>query len=326
MHGPGPQAHSWRLASRTVSQCTSAEVTAAIVHCFQNYLVPMQFTPEKYEIRFRGEDLDPFASRVYHSEGMPAAVVMIARRGWTSRLAAMAVAPDFRGRGLGKAVMQVVLEEGARRKDRTMLLEVFEQNQAAVSLYTGLGFRPIRRLFGYDFHPDGKRDPGSDLDRLHEIDPLIAARFIAKDGDPDLPWMLMPETFAAATLPVRAFHLDDIAFAIISDSDAEKILIRALLVRKAYRRQGWGSRILRALGALFADRPLAIQESRTRKYGARSFPSSWMATANAQPVRNENRVLAGSQRIGVILFPQRNPNPHTGFNSSKTRSTSSSVL
>jgi ribosomal protein S18 acetylase RimI-like enzyme len=219
----------------------------------------MQFTPEKYEIRFRGEDLDPFASRVYHSEGMPAAVVMISRRGWTSRLAAMAVAPDFRRRGLGKEVMQVALQEAALRKDRSMILEVFEQNLAAVSLYTGLGFRPIRRLIGYDLRPESSRDRGSDSELLQEIDPAIVARLIAKDGEPDLPWMLMPETFAAATLPVQALHLDETAFTIVADPKAEKIVVRALLVRKTHRRQGWGSRILRALGALFADRPLAIQ-------------------------------------------------------------------
>jgi hypothetical protein len=91
--------------------------------------------------------------------------------------------------------------------------------------------------------------PEAAEDRLYEIDPLIAAWFIAQDGEPDLPWMLMPETFAAATLPVRAFHLDDIAFAIISDPDAEKILIRALSVKKAHRRRVWGSRILGALEA-----------------------------------------------------------------------------
>ena len=69
----------------------------------------------------------------------------------------------------------------------------------------------------------------------------------------------MPETFAAAALPVQALHLDETAFAIVADPKAEKIVVRALLVRKTHRRQGWGSRILRALGALFADRPLAIQ-------------------------------------------------------------------
>ena len=226
MYSPG-LAPSGQLTSRTVAQCTSEEVTAAMVHCFQGYLVPMRLTPERYEARSRAENLDPFASRLYYSEGAPAAVAMIARRGWTSRLAAMAVAPDFRGRGVGKHVMKIVLEEAALRKDRTMILEVFEQNPAAVALYTGLGFRPIRRLVGYDFNPQGADLGGSDFQRLHEIDPLIVVRLIANEGEPDLPWMLMPETLAAATQPVQALHLDEIAFAIVADPNAEKILIRA---------------------------------------------------------------------------------------------------
>ena len=83
-------------------------------------------------MRSRAENLDPFASRIYYSQGAPAAVAMIARRGWTSRLAAMAVAPDFRGRGVGKNVMKVALEDAVLRKDRTIILEVYEQNAAAV--------------------------------------------------------------------------------------------------------------------------------------------------------------------------------------------------
>ena len=229
-----------------------------MVHCFQGYLVPMPLTPERYESRSRAENLDPFASRLYCSEGAPAAVMMIARRGWTSRLAAMAVAPDFRGRGLGKNVMKGALEEAARRKDRAMILEVIEQNQTAVSLYTGLGFRPIRRLVGYYFHPQDADLHGSDHEHLREIDPLMVARLMATEGEPDLPWMLMPETFSAATQPVQALHLNEIAFAIVADPEAEKIVVRGLLVKKAHRRRGWGSRILTALEARFADRPLAI--------------------------------------------------------------------
>jgi ribosomal protein S18 acetylase RimI-like enzyme len=259
MHGPDSHASAWQLASRTVAQCTSSEVTTAIVRCFEGYLVPMRLTPERWEARSRAENLDPTASKVYYSEEAPAAVAMIARRGWTSRLAAMAVAPDFRTRGVGKYVMKIALEEAVLRKDHAMILEVFEQNPAAVSLYTGLGFRPMRRLVGYDFNPQGPGLPPSDSERLQEIDPLIVARLVAKEGEPDLPWMLMPETLAAATLPAQALHLQEIAFAIIADPDAEKIVVRALLVRKAHRRLGWGSRMLTALEARFADRPLSIQ-------------------------------------------------------------------
>jgi GNAT superfamily N-acetyltransferase len=78
------------------------------------------------------------------------------------------------------------------------------------------------------------------------------------ESEPDLPWMLMPETLAAATSPVQAFHLENTAFAIVADPDAEKIVIRTLLVRRAYQRQGWGLRLLGALEARFANRSLMI--------------------------------------------------------------------
>jgi GNAT superfamily N-acetyltransferase len=258
MHGPTSQVPSWQLTSRRVTECTSEEVTAAIVHCFQGYVVPMRFTPEKYEARFRAENLDPFASRLYYNNETLAAVAMIARRGWTSRLAAMAVAPEFRGRGVGKVVLKLALEAAILRKDRTMILEVFEQNPAAVSLYASAGFRTVRKLVGYDFLRPGVGSGRPGVNRLHEIDPLIVARLIAQEGEPDLPWMLSPETLAAATLPVQALHLDEIAFAAVADPKAEKIVIRTLLVRKAHRGKGWGSRILSALETLYGDRPLTI--------------------------------------------------------------------
>jgi hypothetical protein len=37
MYGPGIHAPGWEFTSRTVAQCTSEEVTAAIVHCLQGY-------------------------------------------------------------------------------------------------------------------------------------------------------------------------------------------------------------------------------------------------------------------------------------------------
>jgi hypothetical protein len=62
---PAPQG----LSSRPVADCTSAEVAAAFTRSFEGYVVPLRFTPEAYERRFRGEDLDPYASRVYERDG-----------------------------------------------------------------------------------------------------------------------------------------------------------------------------------------------------------------------------------------------------------------
>jgi GNAT superfamily N-acetyltransferase len=67
-----------------------------------------------YERRFRPENVDPFASYVYFRETGPVAVLLIARRDWPSRVAAMAVAamavaPEARGVGFSKRIMERVI-------------------------------------------------------------------------------------------------------------------------------------------------------------------------------------------------------------------------
>src|SRR5258708_6342706 len=56
-------------------------------------------------------------------------------------------------------------------------------------------------------------------------------------------------------------------------------------------------------GSTFCGSTVGHPGSRTRKYGTRSFPWNWMATANAQPVRNENRVLAPR----IVIASKWNP-------------------
>src|SRR4051812_44851211 len=137
------------LTSRPVAECTAAEVAAALGRAFAGYIVPLNFTAEAYERRFRAEDLDPYTSRVYEWDGAAAGVMLIARRGWSSRIAAMGLAPELRGGGVGRRVLGETIAEARARGERRMVLEVIEGNAPAVALYTKLGFRPRRRLVGY---------------------------------------------------------------------------------------------------------------------------------------------------------------------------------
>jgi ribosomal protein S18 acetylase RimI-like enzyme len=247
------------LTSRPVAECTAAEVAAALGRAFAGYIVPLNFTAEAYERRFRAEDLDPYVSRVYEwkgaeRDGAPAGVMLIARRGWTSRIAAMGLAPELRGGGLGRRVLAETIAEARARGERRMVLEVIEGNAPAVALYTKLGFRPRRRLVGYRWEVQIP-EPS---DPLEEIDPLELARIVAREGEPDLPWMLAPETLAAFAPPSRAFRLEDRAFAMVGDPAAERLALTALVVARDHRRQGWGSRLLSALCETFAGRPWAI--------------------------------------------------------------------
>ena len=246
------------ISRRPVAECTSAQVADALTKSFEGYVMPVNVTAEGYERRFRPENVDSFASYVYFREAEPVAVVLVARRGWTSRIAAMAVAPEARGRGLGKLIMRDAIGEAVDRGDRSVLLEVFEHNTPAVKLYEGLGFRPLRRLVGY--HHDPGRAAPEFTGTLCELDPLDFARLVAREGGPDLPWMLAAETLSGAVSPALAFHLDHRAYALIGDPDANVIPLAAFVVPRPYRRNGWGTRLMRALLATYPDRSWSIPQ------------------------------------------------------------------
>ena len=55
----------------------------------------------------------------------------------------IAVAPQWRNRGLGEALLSAVQTEGNRRGAATALLEVRSANIAAINLYKKTGFQTI---------------------------------------------------------------------------------------------------------------------------------------------------------------------------------------
>ena len=70
-------------------------------------------------------------------------------RARSGRFYALAVHPDFRGRGLGERLARRVLDRLRRRGARTFSLEVRDPNPAAQGLYRRLGFRPAGELPDY---------------------------------------------------------------------------------------------------------------------------------------------------------------------------------
>lgn len=266
---PSSAPHPSDLSARTVAECTSAEVAEALIRSFEGYVVPVRFDARSYERRFRAEDLDPYASRVFRLGGEPAGVLLVARRGWTARIAAMGLAPELRGRGVGRRVMGEAAEEARARGQRALVLEVFERNEPALALYESLGFRRVRRLVGYrrSAAEEGAAPDGP----LTEMDPRDVARAVAREGEPDLPWQLAPETLSAAGAPARALTLDGRAFALVADPAADTLVLTALLVRREHRRQGWGVRTLRALCAAFPGRPWAVPQVVPEGLAARTF-------------------------------------------------------
>jgi ribosomal-protein-alanine N-acetyltransferase len=72
-----------------------------------------------------------------------------------SELLTIAVDPKWRGKGLGRALLNAVFADLMLSPARRMFLEVDEQNLSALRLYQKLGFATISSRKGYYPRPDG---------------------------------------------------------------------------------------------------------------------------------------------------------------------------
>ncbi len=67
----------------------------------------------------------------------------------------LVVLEEFRGQGMGRKMMEIVLEWGRRQGLRKMYLSVYDGNDRAITLYQSLGFVEEARLRGHVRRGDG---------------------------------------------------------------------------------------------------------------------------------------------------------------------------
>lgn len=216
---------------------------------FEGYFVPVNITDMALHAMIRRDGIDLTASRVLMKDDDQIGIAFIARRGWTSRLAAMGITSDARSGGVGTWAMEKLIEEAKARGEKEMVLEVIEQNTAGVKLYEKVGFTKVRRLVGYKLeHPQSES-----AHNLEEIDIRDLARQVTYHGIKDLPWQLSGTSIVQHTPPSRAFRLND-AYCLISNPDATDVAISSVLVKARSRGAGLSGVLLRALFAKFPNK------------------------------------------------------------------------
>ncbi|MEM8531865.1 MAG: GNAT family N-acetyltransferase [Chloroflexota bacterium] len=224
------------------------DTIALLNNGFSGYFVNVHFSPGTFLHMVMQDSIDMHSSRVVVRNGESVGIALIARRGWSSRLAAMAIVPEARGKGVGRWFLPQLLAEARARGEHRMLLEVIEQNTAGVHLYQGSGFQILRRLVGYT----SQNLTGVSAE-LTEVDIRDVAALVTGYGLSDLPWQLSGESMASVAPPHKAFQLDS-AFVIISDPTAPVIAIRSIIVQPEGRRSGQATRLLQALAATYPQR------------------------------------------------------------------------
>jgi ribosomal protein S18 acetylase RimI-like enzyme len=237
------------LSLKPANEFTIPFLANLMTRSFEGYFVPVNITDIILLTMLRRDGVDLTASRVIMKDNEPSGLALIARRGWTSRLAAMGIVSTARNGGTGTWAMQQLVAEAQTRGEKEMLLEVIEQNTAGVKLYEKIGFTKVRRLVGYRLeNPQVESN-----DELKEIDICELAREVSYHGLANLPWQLSGTTITHHTPPSRAFRLND-AYCLISNPDPTDVSISSVLVKTDSRGTGQSGVLMRALFARFPNK------------------------------------------------------------------------
>lgn len=230
------------LDTKPASDYPLPDLTQLLNLSFENYLVPVAFNLSQFLTMIRKDSLDLAASRVLLVDEQPAGIALIARRGWTSRLAAMGIVQGQRSKGAGSRFMRKLIDEARERNDHAMVLEVIEQNENAVKLYQKCGFQSVRRLIGLIRKDAIEKNKTS----LTAIDLREAGSLIAQHGLTDLPWQLAGETIAHLNPPACAYR-NGPALVVTSNLAVEHVVIWSLLVEPQARGQQLGVEMLKSV-------------------------------------------------------------------------------
>jgi GNAT superfamily N-acetyltransferase len=215
----------------------------ALTHCFEGYIMPAHFTGLLLANMVRVEAIDLSCSLIASEGDGPVAIALIARRGKRARVAAMAVAPLARRKGVGKALMLRAIEDARKRGEEELILEVIEQNPAAIELYKQVGFEIQHRLIGFEgilreesevLQPALIGPTKKTAKKSRAVKPVIkecsfsdVANALRQRGFLASSWSMSPATTEQLSGPSRAVKCGEI-YAVIGVSGEEVVSCRTL--------------------------------------------------------------------------------------------------
>lgn len=131
----------------TFADTPLAQGAAALNRVFEHYLVPIAFSAEQLHLHIAYNDVDTSLSPLWYGEdgSVIAAALMGVRekRGW---IGGFGVAPEHRGHGCARELVEHMLEHARARGVESVALEVLCENTPAIRVYESAGFEIARRL------------------------------------------------------------------------------------------------------------------------------------------------------------------------------------
>ena len=124
---------------------------AALNRVFQKYLVPITFTSEQLHLHISYNDVVADSSPMwFDDEGRVLAAALVGIRGNRGWIGGFGVAPEYRGHGYAKHLLESIIAIARDRGLESVALEVLRDNIPAISLYRAGGFRIVRELLSFE--------------------------------------------------------------------------------------------------------------------------------------------------------------------------------
>ena len=148
----------------TLADLSDAEVATAFNTVYSGYVLPFAVDAGWARDHLRVNDIDPAASPVRRDDaGNVAALAALGVRGEEGWIGGFGLAPDLRGRGLGRALMDDLVAAARARGLRRLRLEVLANNPVAIALYEKTGFERTRTLRLFATPDDWRAPDAADL-------------------------------------------------------------------------------------------------------------------------------------------------------------------
>lgn len=240
----------------TLDRLPLTEIAEVLERSFEGYFVPMRFSAETLGRLIQRGHVDLTQSYlITDGAGASLGAMLIARRGRDARVAALALVPEARGRGLGRHAVARAVDDATRRGERRIVLEVITVNHAARRLYEASGFVTLGTLVGYEWDASASSDPSSSDPGMETmVCDLDRALGVLLRAYPERPsWSTAPASFAGATHPLLAFSSTDGDAVALVEPAGTRMRLLALAVAAERRRQGLARAFMHSLFQRFPD-------------------------------------------------------------------------
>jgi GNAT superfamily N-acetyltransferase len=189
------------------SRVSAAQRVAVMNAAYADYFVPTHVSQEQLELMDRCYDIMPSRSVVarMRSENIGMALLSLrSDRGWIS---GVGVVPAWRQRGIGRGMMDWLIEQARAAGARRITLEVIAENRAARQLYTSLGFREVRELLCWQ-RPATADPLPIPIERLVQMSPQDLLDSFAAWHDQPPCWQRELATLRKLAGPLTGYRLD----------------------------------------------------------------------------------------------------------------------